>query len=215
METDFDARTLLTRTFDMLAEKMAPGLVALIALLALGVAGDLYRPDSFSSLPFSMGAIAAQYFVVRRLLPMQPDFLSHPGGFGTFFGVALLVGIGTALGVVLLILPGLYLWVRWSIAVPVAIAEREPVGAAIGESWRRTNGHVIPIALCGLLIWGPMLVGAGLVGYWEGLGRGVSIPLVLLANILAVTPTVLGWYLSVAVYELLSGRTSELAEVFA
>lgn len=65
-------------------------------------------------------------------------------GFRFFFPlfiVALLVGIGLMIGFILLIIPGLILAVRWIVAAPIVVVEREGPTRAIGRSAELGEGH--------------------------------------------------------------------------
>jgi hypothetical protein len=53
----------------------------------------------------------------------------------------LITGIGVAIGLLLFIVPGLVLWTRWSLIVPVIVVEQLPVGDAFERSSRLVRGH--------------------------------------------------------------------------
>lgn len=71
----------------------------------------------------------------------------------TIFIIQVLTSIGMFFGLLLFILPGIYLWVRWSVATAYAVDmnERNPL-AAMGASWRLTKGNVFSIFLFVLLL---------------------------------------------------------------
>ena len=50
-------------------------------------------------------------------------------------GLSIVVGIGSTLGMLLLIVPGIILYLMWSVAIPVAVQE----GLGIGDSLRRSR----------------------------------------------------------------------------
>jgi hypothetical protein len=56
-------------------------------------------------------------------------------------GVSLLVGVGVAVGLVALVVPGLVLLTRWSLAIPAAVLERLPARAAMRRSRELVRGH--------------------------------------------------------------------------
>jgi hypothetical protein len=61
--------------------------------------------------------------------------------FGPLLAVSILFGIGVAIGFVLLIIPGLYLLVIWSVVAPVTVLERPGVFAAFGRSRELVRGN--------------------------------------------------------------------------
>lgn len=69
--------------------------------------------------PVSFGAVTAVGF---SMLPR-------------LIGLSIIVGLGSALGMLLLIVPGVILYLMWSVAIPVAVQE----GLGIGDSLRRSR----------------------------------------------------------------------------
>jgi hypothetical protein len=61
--------------------------------------------------------------------------------FWPLLGVGLLFGIGVFFGFVLLIVPGLFLLVIWSVVAPVTVLERPGVFAAFGRSRELVRGN--------------------------------------------------------------------------
>jgi hypothetical protein len=60
---------------------------------------------------------------------------------GPLIGVSLLTGVGVGLASMLLVVPGIILFVRWSLAVPVVMLEHEPPRAAMRRSSELVRGH--------------------------------------------------------------------------
>ncbi|RWO58779.1 hypothetical protein [Mesorhizobium sp.] len=56
------------------------------------------------------------------------------------FAIALLVGLGVGLGFILLIVPGIMLALRWSVAVPALVQERLGVFGSMARSHDLTKG---------------------------------------------------------------------------
>lgn len=56
-------------------------------------------------------------------------------------GVAVVIGIGVTIGFALLIIPGILVYVAWSVATPAAVMERADVGTALRRSVLLTAGH--------------------------------------------------------------------------
>jgi glycerophosphoryl diester phosphodiesterase family protein len=60
---------------------------------------------------------------------------------GALFGVSLLTGIGVGIGLFLLVVPGLILFTRWSLAVPAVMLEGRSPRAAMRRSAELVKGH--------------------------------------------------------------------------
>jgi hypothetical protein len=91
-------------------------------------------------------------FAVRRL--------------GGLFGVAVIGGVLVALGTVALIVPGVWLFVSYSVAVPALLLERIGPVKALRRSFRLVRGRWWPTA-------GVLLVGYLLIGILGALATGV------------------------------------------
>ena len=64
-------------------------------------------------------------------------------GIGLFLpilGISLLVALGVGIGFIFLVVPGIILWVMWSVAVPAEVEERGGVTASLGRSRALTKG---------------------------------------------------------------------------
>lgn len=178
---------ILSATANLIAGDLAVAAAALGGLIALGVATDL--GGLHSDVPTSIVGLILAFSVTRRLV--KRIGLAAPEGtrgFGGFFGMSLLTGLGILAGLVLLIVPGIYLAARWSIAQPLQVAGGRSVTEAIGESWRTTAPHVLAIVLAVLTIWAPSVIGLVMVGVIAPLGD--SLGDVIAINTLAFAPAV-------------------------
>jgi hypothetical protein len=117
------------------------GLQFLILLLLSGASAI------FVSVLFWVLSVIYQGMVVKLVQDVQDgrrdtsvaDLLgsvSHV--FGPLLAVSILFGIGVAIGFVLLIIPGLYLLVIWSVVAPVTVLEQPGVFNAF-----RRSGHLV------------------------------------------------------------------------
>jgi hypothetical protein len=61
------------------------------------------------------------------------------------FVLGICYAIAVTVGLVFLILPGLYLLVRLSLAFPAAVVDRRGVVGSLREGWRRSSGNVVRI----------------------------------------------------------------------
>lgn len=153
--------------------------------------------------PVRFGAVAAVGF---SMLPR-------------LIGLSIVVAIGSALGMVLLIVPGVILYLMWSVAVPVAVQE----GLGIGDSLRRSRELTSGVRwrIFGLFL--VLGIGVGLLMMLAGavlgaiFGAGVA---GVIANIISLFFAPLGAAIAAALYvELRRSRegvgVDRLAEVFA
>ncbi|HEU4651544.1 MAG TPA: hypothetical protein VFS49_09025 [Croceibacterium sp.] len=85
--------------------------------------------------------------------------------FFPFIGLSVLYVLGVYAGLIAVILPGLVIMARWSIAQPLLVARGGRIMAALGESWERTKGAEFQIlgAILALLVVPIALLIAGSV----------------------------------------------------
>lgn len=89
-------------------------------------------------------------------------------------GLTLLAGLGAFLGLLVLVLPGVWLLVRWSLAQPALVAEGGGAVRALGRSARLVDGR-----------WWTLFglhVVYGLVSFLAGLAVAWAAPLAVLVN---------------------------------
>jgi len=133
----------------------------------------------------------------------------------SFFVALLLTGVGIAIGFLLLVLPGIYLWARWSLVAPLVIGEGAGVSDAISESWARTQGLVAPVASALVLINACVLGSIAISLYLYPTEGLVPPPIAAAANLLVYAPQVLTWYCTVAIYAVTNRLEPDLEQVFA
>jgi hypothetical protein len=119
-------------------------------------------------------------------------------GVGTVFGISILNGLGVLLGLVLLVIPGIVLLVRWTIAIPYALGEDAGVTDSLQGSFEETRGAFWPILLALLVAYLPCLLALGTAAFYEG--EGITIATSLISNGLINIGLLAGWHVAVAVY---------------
>jgi uncharacterized membrane protein len=116
---------------------------------------------------------------------------------GTLAAAAFLAGLGVGAAALLFLIPGLLLWTRWSLVVPVIVLERSPLRGSFrrsaelvrGNGWRVFGVLVVVYllgAVVGLVAW---KIVSPLPGFWSAWIGGVlssSIAAPLTAHALAV-----------------------------
>jgi hypothetical protein len=101
--------------------------------------------------------------------------------------VAVVVGIAVGVGLVFLIVPGLYLIVRFAFAIPSVFVDDRGITEALGESWSRTKGYgwslfgiVVALFVVSLLAQGAAVLDSPLLSaVVGGLVTAVATPLTM------------------------------------
>jgi hypothetical protein len=206
---------LLGETARLVRVNAGIAIVAVGVLTLLGVAADLY-PD-FAG-PAGLGTLIAtlvlQYEISRATL-VHYDLLEGWTGrrrLWALLGLSIISGIGILVGLILLVLPGAYLLVRWSAAVPALIAEEAGIFDSLERSATAVEGRFWHVFAAILVVWTPFVAAtlAAVVVVPEDQFAVTSVALNLFLNLALVA----GWHLAVAIY---AGRqeSRNLAEVFA
>ena len=130
--------------------------------------------------------------------------------FFAFFALSILYILGLFAGLVALVLPGLVIMARWSLAQPMMIARGDGVMQALGGSWERTKGnefqiivavlalYIVPIAIviaCSLMFDPADPIGIGLTQFVSsimsalGLAMGVALYGLMEGHRVSASPT--------------------------
>lgn len=147
--------------FDPATEEFQSGAVLMsLALVVLGFVANTLATGSATK------AIADDY------LGETPDWQdSIKYGFSRLWPLVLgsiLFGIGIFIGLILLIIPGIILWVSWSIWVPAVIVEDLSATGALGRSNQLVKGRRWPVfgyfIVVYVIVWLVSALAAGLLG---------------------------------------------------
>ena len=157
---ELSSAAALAHTFRLIRENGPGAAAAVVLLTAVGTAADqlpaLVLPLTLVSAGLS---IAFQDRLTSSALRLAGQEGNPGSRFGGVFLVSLLGNLGIVLGLLFFIVPGIYLFARWSLAIPVLIEEDRGPGEALRTSWERTAGHLGPILVTFLPIYLPMLGG--------------------------------------------------------
>lgn len=194
----------------------AEGALYLVALTAAGAAIDQMSDIGSGNLAFSLLSFVLGYVLTVSVLRgggLRPE--GEKGGFGSYFGLSLLSGLGIVLGSLLLVIPGLVLFVRWSPAYGYLLAEGVGMTDSLSKAWNQTGAHFWPLALA---LLPPVAINLGALAVYV-LGSdeagAISLPMSLLANGMIAAAGVGITVIGLAGYALLRDRGAGLAEVFA
>jgi hypothetical protein len=202
--------TILARTVELLRGN---ALVAGVTILGLAAIDTLLDASPRQSVAVGgIISLVAQYALT--IAALRKLGLARDGDRGAripaLFGLLLLTGAATLIGLLLLIVPGVILLARWSIAVPILLGEHATVGAAMRQSWERTTGRFWPIFGV-LAIYIVVLIIASTVAV---LVFADNIAGTLVTNLVVNLMVVAVWYAAIAIYERGRGETEALQEVF-
>ena len=169
------------------------------------------HPAALANVGLSVLGVALQYWVMRGVLRdwgLGPLTFRLPG----FFALVLVESVGIVLGLVFLVIPGLILLVRWSLAGPVLVGSDKGVFESLRISWLETDGYFWPIFAALLAVNAPSL----LLGLAEAtIGIEVAGPLAdtILINLVAYAALITSWYLTLAMFTVIL-EPDPLTEVF-
>ena len=142
--------------------------------------------------------------------------------FGRAIGVYVLSGLAIMVGLVLLIVPGIYLMLIWSLAVPALMAEDLSISDSLGRSMALTEGHRATVLGIILMVSLPMMIfgwGIGALGQtFFGAGIQSSLAYHIGVDVVTAGASVLSTVLIAEAYITLSGqrnRLGALREIFA
>lgn len=204
----------LGQTFSLLRANAPQAAAAFVLMSGIGVLIDAgYVPNDIlplANLLFALLAAALQYWATREGL--RRCGYSIPNlRFTAFFLMSLAAGLGVAVGAVLLALPGIVLFVRWSLAGPILTgSERGPI-ESLQDSWEQTRGHFWPMLAACAAVYGPLILWIAAFA-WDPDAQASVVSLAA-SNVLANALLVIGWYLSLAMFVAIAG-VRPLSQVF-
>ena len=209
---DYSVHYVLTRTIELVRLNPLRVGLALLVLTALGAISDSrWAGEAGSStLVTSLVGLAFQYSLTQRLLDQMGLGTADRARYFALFGLSILSTIPIVVGLLFLVAPGLFLFVRWSISVPILLGPDDPgVIESLRRSWRETQGRFWRIFGVYALIW-------AIAGVAIGVGAGMEnlVLSMILTNLGLNAGLVAGWHAAVAIYAA-SGPSATLEEVFA
>ena len=145
--------SVVSRVWDLYKDQFAVLIGTAVCLYALQFVIFLLLPGGASfalALLFWALSILYQGMVVKLVQDVQDGRRDNSIGdlirsvepvFWPLVGVSILFGLGVGLGFILLIIPGLFLLVIWSVVAPVTVLERPGVFHAFGRSRALVRGN--------------------------------------------------------------------------
>jgi hypothetical protein len=203
---------ILNRTLDLLRLNGLRAAFAMALLTSLGISMDLgWVTNAGAGFLINAAALGLQFWVTAAVLESLGLRISSGPRFPAFFLLGIVTSLGILLGVVLLVLPGIFLFVRWSIATPAVIATNDRLSDAMSYSWRETEPNSWPILLAFVVIYGAAAAGVA-VGFL--LEQQTTPYGTILLEVSLNGGLIAGWHAGVAIYAETQHK-SRYSEVFA
>ena len=206
------AAEIFSRTGSLLRANAALVAIALVLLVAVGLPTDLGYVGPELLIVANVATLVMQYWLTQSLLDRLELRTASRPRFPAFFLLSIVTTIGVILGLVLLIIPGIVLLVRWSIAVPAVIATEDGLVEAIASSWRETEARFWPIFQVFLVISVLAILGV-VVGLLVEMQISREVGAVMF-ELSFNTGLIVGWHAAVVIYAETRSET-RYKEVFA
>ncbi|MEO3431309.1 hypothetical protein AAFN88_20805 [Pelagibius sp. CAU 1746] len=219
---DFSVGGVLKRSFSTFFANFVPFLVlALILylpslLLGFGSMGDLdagtvapqYTPADFAVMALS---VVLSYILIGALVYGTVQHLTgRSASLGDIIGrglsrvvpvivIAILLSIAVTVGFVLLVVPGIFLVVVYSVVIPAAVVERPGIIGSFKRSWELTKGYRWPVLGLLLILFVILVVFSFIVGAAAGFAIFFLDSLELLVVVNYVISAISGAFASVMI----------------
>jgi len=212
---------ILGRTAAILSANAMWVVLFVLLFSALGAVADtltamdeatLLAGGGLLQLVVAIGSIVALYLLLETMLRTTGQFVQGtPRRYLAFLGQGILMSLGVVAGLLLLVIPGLILAARWSIAQPLLVGRGMSATHALGKSWEETRGHVVPIILAGIVLFVGFIFVAGAVIALLGEEDTISVIAVQLAsNSISVISTAM----TVALIGLINPPAERYSDIF-
>jgi hypothetical protein len=231
---------VFSRAFKAFGDNPTPFLVISLLMMLLPDIGIAWlvrqSPDAAqlerllnSAENLTIGAIGRGALIFAALKAMQTGQASVSeslgGGvrmWGPVLGISILTGLGSALAAILLIIPGIFLAVAWSVALPARIDGKPGVTDAITKSFEMTRGSrwaIFAVWLLMIIVAVIVFVLLGVVSEMFADGGSALIDLMVVPVVTAVSG-IAAALLSSSIFEDLKlirgvGSADRTAEIFS
>nr|WP_166174855.1 glycerophosphoryl diester phosphodiesterase membrane domain-containing protein [Altererythrobacter segetis] len=210
---------IIDKTLGVLERTAGPALAYFAALTAIDCAITYFTLSMIAPLQaLAIGllkmvvGIVAGYLLLDAMV-RKTGLRSGKGEdtFLTFFGLSLLSGFAVLVGLILLIIPGLFLIARWSIAQPLVVARGDGVMQAFGESWERTRGNEFQILMAMLALLA-LFIAIAIAG--AALFEKTDIIGIVIGQVGSSAISAASLAMGVALYGLIVGAEKDVAATF-
>ncbi|HEY6817359.1 MAG TPA: hypothetical protein VI168_17620 [Croceibacterium sp.] len=151
---------IIDKTLGVIEHSIAPSLIYVVVLGAASAAVKYFSLGSTAiletlgvALATMVVSIAAAYFLLDAMVERTGVRTRGTGDmFLPYIGLSVLYSIAVGLGFIVVVIPGLLLMARWSIAQPLLVARGEGIMQSLGQSWEKTSGAEFKIIGAALLL---------------------------------------------------------------
>lgn len=155
---------IIDKTLAALERAALPALLYVVVVGAINVAVTWFSLNITAplealgiSLATVVVSIAATYWLLEAMLRATGLSERPAGDLLPFAGLFVLYMLGVGLALIVVILPGLLVMARWSIAQPLFVANGGGVTKALGQSWEKTSGAEFRIIGAALALFLPLI----------------------------------------------------------
>lgn len=220
-DTEFDFNVLIDAMGELARRSLATLVPVFLALVAVSLTVDFY----FAEYALASFFVAVIQFVISYFL--AKGLARHSGllaegdegpGFWAYFGVSFVIGLGTSVGYLLLVLPGIFLSVRWMLAFPFLFSGETYDGStgSISSSWAMTGpvfwkllaAYIVSIVLLAISMYAYYL-------YASTLDPATEFVWLSVANVASAASTIYMLVLGFAAFLSLRTDKEELERIFA
>ena len=205
---------IIDKTLGVLEANAVPALIFVAAVTAVGLPITYFSVGSTAPLQVAggqllrtaIGVVIGYFMLVTMLRRTGLQARGSDDTFIPFVGLSILYSLAVMLGIIALIIPGLILIARWSIAQPLLVAQGTGVMASLGESWARTRGNEFSILAAVLAL--ALLPIAVIIAVRMLFGQDELVGMVV-AEVATGAITVALMAMGVALYAMILGREAE------
>ena len=201
-------------------------LAYIVVTTALYSAADILMVEDGVYFLISIVGWALGYLLLRYLMRASAAPGEAPlSGFFGYFALGLVSGVVIIAGLILLIIPGLYLILRWLPAYARLYVHGNGVVPALRWSWQETRALQKPLALA--LIWPLLFLALSLLGFFaveigwiasgESASQAVSSSDIVLVVVNLLSGVSAAWtqVLGIAVYRMIERGEPDLIDTFS
>lgn len=152
--------------------------ILLVPLAILDAISPAFNVLSVFATPFSIGALILAISARHADSPITPTQAYSALGVGTGLSLLLaeiLYGLTVFVGLLILIIPGIYLGVRYVLVPVTVVVERQGIGAAFTRSGQLVSGNWWRVFGIGVLVVILVLLAAGILGVLLAVSLGPRI----------------------------------------
>ena len=236
VQREKDIAGFLAKTFDLVS-KNGPAVVLFILLMgsasALGVyLGIMKLDDTFANfgMGFAIGgdydlsmilyalsvfalSLVAQCFLAMQYLRSNERLPAKEPPVLAYAGLNILSLLGLMVGFLFLIIPGIFLMVKWSASVGFLIGEGERVVDSLMKSWDATEGFGWQIFFGGAALGVGLFLFQGIAGGVAGYFGNQALAS-FVTGVVDSLQSAIFLAFGIAVYALLADPVGDIAEVF-